>query len=336
MKEIPFKILTSIIGLIGYLFLAVGSGNSPSDKLEFVGRIENLQNKPVNNRLVIAYLNGKEVGRGKTHLGKYEAFEKFPNDGLFSVETPNNYELKELELDDTGYSNGSLGKVGSGMDLKLGSRTYVDFGTIQEGNDAVMWVNARKNVKYTVKVLPGEYESLPFDIQNGINKTVLSKSGKIVVVTDQGVPKVDIRDVSFTSQIEEIKIKEIDSPLNNCLGNSELRQRYTSSESYLHETNFNLQAKGKVRLPALWLLGIDLSTQLEGKYGFSEREFSSQTLEYEFIAKPRTNVNYKIIWYEVWQYGQVKVEAEEGLVTVPFKVKTKLKYIIETERKRCR
>ena len=345
MKTLFPKSLLTIIGLIVYSFLAVGTsmcGNdeelssAAEDRLEFIGRVQDQAGKPKNNRLVIVYLNGKEVGRSKTHLGKYDEIEEVPNDGLFFVNVPNSYELSEKELANPDLPIGSKGRLSSASDFKFGSITYLNFKTIVEGDDRVMWVNSRDNVKYTLKILPGEFETLPFDIQDERNKTVLTKSGKVVVVSNQGIPKTEIKDVVFKSKKEEVKLKEIDFPLNNCSGNSEIRQKYNKSESYLHETNFNIGMNAKGRAPALWLLGIDLTAYFETKYGFTEKEFSSETIEYEFKAKPRTNINYKIIWYEVWEHGEAKVVSDDGVISVPFKVKTSLKYEIKTERKSCK
>lgn len=344
MKNTLSKNLITIIGISIYAFMAVGTSTcgddgepltDAKDRLEFVGRVQDIVGKPKNNRLVIVYLNEKEIGRSKTQLGKYKEIEDVPNDGLFFVNVPNSYELSEKDLDPTGYSYGSKGRISSATSFKLGSITYLNFETIVEGQDKVMWVHARDNVKYTVKVLPEEFETLPLDIQNGSNPTVLTQSGKVVVVTNEGLPKTEVQDVVFKGNTEEVKLKEVDFPLNNCGGNSEIKQRYNKSESYLHETSFNIDGNARGRFPALWLLGIDLTTYFEAKYGFTEKEFSAETIEYEFTAKPRTNINYKIIWYEVWEHGEAKVNSEDGIVSVPFKVKTRLKYEIKTDRKSC-
>lgn len=345
MKSTTSKSFITVIGLSIYAFLAVGTSmceeekrlsTDAEDNLEFIGRVEDFTGNPKNNRLVLIYLNGKEIGRGKTQLGKYEAVEKVPNDGLFTIEVPNIYELSEKDLQNVDYQFGSTGVLSSATNLKMGGRTYIDFTSIKEGENKFMDVNTRKNVRYTIKALPEEFESLPLDIQNSNKSTILTKEGKVVVISDNGVPKTEVEDVKFTGEIEEVKLKEINFPLNNCGGNSEIRQRYNKTESYLHETNFNLGANVKRRyLPAL-LMGIDLTSYFEARFGFTEKEFSSEIIEYEFTAKPQTNINYKIIWNEIWEHGEAKVYSDDGLITVPFKVKTGLKYEIQAERNTCK
>ena len=339
------KSLATISGLLIYAFLAAGTSmceegeqlsSDPEDNIEFVGRVEGIDGNPKNNRLVLLYLNGKEIGRGKTALGKYEAIDKVPNDGLFTIDVPNIYELSEKELQADGHSLGSTGLITSVTQLKLGGRTYINVETISEGKDKLVDISSRKNVAYTVKVLPEDYESLPEDIKDESNSTVLSKDGNVVVVSDQGVPKTQIEDVVFSGNIEEVKLKEIDFPLNNCDGSSEIRQKYNKSESYLHEKSLDFGGEVKGRYLKALLVGIDLTSHFESRYGFTEREFSSEIIEYEFVAKPNTNINYKILWYELWEHGEAQVQSSEGIVTVPFKVKTGLKYEVQTEKNTCR
>ncbi|MEL6699923.1 MAG: hypothetical protein AAFP89_27115 [Bacteroidota bacterium] len=345
MKSLTLNLCLSVLGIIVYGLLAIGSygtdqlSDDPKEKLEFVGRVSDTLKNPKNNRLVIAYLNGKEVGRSQTELGKYDGIDKNPDDGLFILEVDNSYELTETELHSSAgvrpSSLGSKSSTSSLMEQKLWSRTYMNIGELNEGDWFNLNVKSRRNLSYSLKVLPGEIESLPLDLQNGDNPTVLTKDHEVVVVTNQGVPKQKVTDVVFTKETEEVKIKEIEFPINNCGGSSIAKQRYEKTESFLHEKSFNLNARVKARFPALWLLGIDLSPQLQMKYGFVEREFSEETIAVEFKSEPRTSTTYTIAWYEVWQHGVAKVESTEGIVSVPFKVKTKLKYEINSTKGRC-
>lgn len=320
-----------------YLLLAIGStdgcrSGKPMATLEFVGSVEN-DNVPLNDRLVIVHANGKEVGRSFSHLGKYEELSEVPDDGHFVVAIDNEYEVTRDELGLAG--TGTSSRVNNLMKLQLGNSAYLNFGALPEGGYKLLPIADRKNLAYSVYVVAGERRYLPPELLDERNTTVLTKDRNLLVVSrEKGVP-VNVQDVIFEGPEEMVKVRDLEFPFDNCRGSKEVQQRYYKTEAYLHETTYEQEASVKARVPLAWLAGLDISAQLKSKYGFYQKEMGQETIEYLFRVPRNQNVTYRITWYEVWQKGRAKVKTENGLLDVPFRVKTRMKYDITSDRERC-
>lgn len=196
-------------------------------------------------------------------------------------------------------------------------------------------IDKRKNLTYSIYVVPGESKYLPKDLLDENNTTILTEDEEVLVVSrDKGVP-VNIQDVVFNEKEEEVKVKDIEFPFDNCNGARDVNQRYFKTESFLHETKYDQEVTAKLRLPIAWLAGIDISTQLKSKYGFYQREMGQETIEYFFKVPKRKNVTYRITWFEIWKSGKAKVMTEEGIIEIPFKVKTRMRYDVSSKNRGC-
>lgn len=345
MRNLFSKLWVTCLGLAFYAWLAVGSSKcgdddgerkyaeKAKDRIEFVGRVTDSGGRPRNDRLVLVFKNGEEVGRSTSALGKYDKIEKVPNDGLFKIAFDNEYEITEVELKDIFYSFGSTSRTGSGS---IYNRTWIYFGQILEGRQKELKVTSRNNVTYTIKVIAGNFNSLPEDLRNDENSTMMDKDGSVVVVGPDGAPHLEPESVDFTGKIEEIKLRDILFPVDNCGGNSLISNSYSDVQSFVHETSFDIGFDAKAKYPSLSLAGINLTTQLKSRFGFSHREVSETIINTQFAAAPGSNVMHKLVWYEVWEHGTAVVRTDGGLVSLPFKVKTRLVYKLEAVKEKCK
>lgn len=321
------KLIKTIVVLIIYSTLATatwdGCGGKPSKsakrKLEFIGRVRSFQDDLLNDRLIILYLNGKEVGRDITHTSKYYT-DDVPNDGLFQIEVPNEYELSEKEIAERKYNTGIISTWKRIFKGHWGAVTFIDAGTPYEGITKEFIFPNRNNLKYSVKVMYSDFGALPREIRE-CEYTILSENGDISCPFGSNGP--DSTNLSLAN-IEDIKLKDVEIPLDNCGGNSQINQRYFESEKYTHEFNFSA--------------GIDagIFRRIQARLGITDKQESEQTIESNFIAKARNKVIYTITWYEVWQHGSITYKTERGVKAIPFKVKAKLRYEIKSKNVSCR
>jgi len=323
------KLTKTLLGLTFYMLLATATSpcngdepsNSPEGTLEFVGRVIKSEGLFLNDRLVILYLNGREVGRSITKTGKYYIDDK-PNDGLFQIIVPNEYELSEKEINDKQYKTGHLSTYQRGKEKCWGAATYINVGAGYEGLKYEYVFPDRSNLKYTAKIIYGDYGTIAKDIRECEGGTYLTDMDEVVcpLSTTTGRPE----DPLLTGQTEEIKIKEVEIPVDNCFGNTTISQRYSGGESFMHEINFSIGVTAGIL------------KRVQAKFGYSDKQESFQSIETNFTAKPKTKMIYKIAWYEVWQYGTIPIKTERETKNIPFKVKDKLVPKISSQIVSCR
>lgn len=122
-----------------YILLAIGSTDGcrdgkPMSNLDFVGIVEIYKDGvtvPLNDRLVIVYANGKEVGRSISNLGQFEPIDNVPDDGLFVVTVPNEYELTRDQVGKSG--TGTVSKKDNLIEMKIGNSMFLNIGERLEG-----------------------------------------------------------------------------------------------------------------------------------------------------------------------------------------------------------
>lgn len=316
----------TFVGAIIYLILATATSpcsreehsSSAVSKLEFVGRVKDDLGVFLNDRIVILYLNGREVGRDVTKTGKYYT-DNNPNDGLFQIIIPNQYELSEKEIAERGYSTGVLSTFKRGKKGYLGAATFILVGAGYEGEKYEFTFPTRNDLKYTVKIIYGDFGTVSRDIRECEGATYLTDLDEVVCPLGlDGTPGDPTE-----GEIEEIMLKEVEIPVDNCYGDTQISQNYTGSEKFVHEINFSMG------------VSTGLLKKVQAKFGFVDKEESYQSIETNFTAKARNRMVYKITWYEVWQYGTIPITTERETKNIPFKVKTKLKYKISSENIPC-
>lgn len=296
--------------------------------ISFVGKITNDNGDWINNRLVLVYLKNSEVGRAVSITGKPK-FNDVVTDGYFNVKTPNIYEINAMELLNE--------KASLNITHNLQSM-YISLGENKEGFAESFSLPSRK-LTYVVKILAGDISSLPPEmLQPG--STRLRDDGQIIValpgyVSANGTQTsgIFVQDISYAIKTEQVETNKLTVPINNCAGSVEVSQKYTQTQTFVHqytgEIGFNIGVE--IPLP-LWA---KLTPEFTAKYGFENGQVDTRTVEYNMAAAPGTNVIYIVTWSEVWESGAANVINGNDTIVVPFRVKTNLIYDIASEPRNC-
>ena len=330
MGSLIFPALLGIFTIIG-TFVAIGikvSNNFPRQNITFLGKITNVNKDWLNNRLVLVYLKNEEVGRNISAAGK-SGFTEIVTDGFFSVTIPNSYEITSSQMSN---DNMSLNIQHDLLSM------YVQLGEKHEGYIESFFVPSRK-LTYVVKILEGDINSLPLEmLQPG--STHLRDDGQIIVALPGSISAdgtqtsgIFVQDISYATKTEQVETNKLTVPINNCAGSVEVSQKYTQTQTFVHqytgEVGFNIGVE--IPLP-LWM---KLTPEFTAKYGFENGQVDTRSVEYNMAAAPGTNVVYIVTWSEVWESGAANVLNGNDTIVVPFRVKTNLIYDIASEPRTC-
>lgn len=146
-------------------------------EIVFAGKVVDEETEEwLNDYLAIAFLNGQEIGRGHSALGKFAQSREGVHDGLFTVRVPNTYELT------TGHHFTQRGNhsftmlAGQGM---MGNTAYLYhwFDQLSPGNIVRIQVLDKK-IEYALVLLPLPASQLSVDILNG--PVTLTADGRIL------------------------------------------------------------------------------------------------------------------------------------------------------------
>lgn len=129
-----------------------------------------------NERLVVLYLNGQEVGRTITGVGESDLSEEGITDGYFAIEIPNTYEIPENRFDFTGF------EVKTDRSI-LPSRQTIWFGNMVEGGLYEIPVPV-KNLSYFIKIFATNITYLPTEILEE-GSTRLTEDHEVVLALER-------------------------------------------------------------------------------------------------------------------------------------------------------
>lgn len=315
-----------------------------------------------NNRLVLAFLNGREAGRAISSLSvfptpfqiltggaKESSSSDGLNDGIFQIAVNNDYGLTLANLQE---EKGLPVSFFSGMstDNSLFNHTvdpnidYTFLGTWlgETYENAVLRVPIKqKNIEYAIKVVEGDSSTLPQALLAPGN-TSLEEDGSIVVSLEDdptGVSNlgssdnIDIRSVDYEISVENIEVNKVTVPINNCGGSTRVSQTYSQSQTYIREYQLDAEASVGLEIPLpLWLR---LIPELSLRYGFQQGQVDTKTVEYEMAAEAGTSLVYTISWQEVWESGQAEAGSGDDLIIVPFRVRSDMIYALDSESIPC-
>jgi hypothetical protein len=346
-KNISIIIFVVIILLCTscYFILKIGlprltASKKPSDYIAFSGQVIDPNTKEWNNnRLVLLFLQGEEIARTKTSLRKVAGNDLGATDGAFFIEANNKYQLSQYLL----YSENLK------YDFKQERRwrwplgrnntiVYYWLGQIGEGDTIRIPIKSKK-IEYVLKILEGDISSLPSEIlQKG--STRLLEDGRIVValpgsVATEGTQTsgIFVQDISYATRIEQIVTNKLTVPINNCAGSVEVSQKYTQTQTFVHQYTSEIGFSIGIEIPLpLWS---KLTPEFQAKYGFENGQIDSRSIEYNMAAAPGTNVIYIITWSEIWESGAANVINGNDTIIVPFRVKTGLMYGVSSEPGTC-
>lgn len=298
-------------------------------ELLFTGKVVNgdATNWP-NERLVVLYLNGQEVGRTVTEVGGNDLSEEGTTDGFFAIEIPNTYEIPENRFDFTGFEVKTDRSV-------LPSRQTIWFGNMVEGGLYEVPVPI-KNLSYFIKIFATNTAYLPPEmLEEG--STRLTADNEVVLALDweEGEFSADnrilIQDVQPNVSQETIEINREIFSIENCQGNSVLSQTTGATQTFYHEYETEVTATASVDLP----IKLPVLLELQARYGFVQGQVNSKEVSFNMEAQPGTNVTYTLIWLETWESGVAIVEAESEVIEVPFRVRKSVAYDISSEASAC-
>jgi hypothetical protein len=96
--------------------------------------------------------------------------------------------------------------------------------------------------------------------------------------------------------LEAIDFEEF--PLNNCSGNAPFRVTETRSKTTWHEVDVDIEGEAG--------LEFILTLRLGSVYGVKDGELKEQSYKLVFEVAPKSFIVYTVIWYNVWQEGEIK------------------------------
>ncbi|MFL5627374.1 MAG: hypothetical protein ACJ788_17500 [Ktedonobacteraceae bacterium] len=311
----------------------------PASEIVFAGKIVNSTTREwPNNRLVLVFLKGKEVGRAVTTVGAFSESNRGTHDGLFIIRVRNIYRLKPDDFTSADNQSFPFQRDRAGRF----SRDYIYqwFDELEEGNRISILIPS-KNAQYSILSIPGDVSALPPEIMRA-GSAELKADNQIVVSmpapeSTPGASSTDLRvqGVTYNQKTETIETNKLTIPINNCGGSSKITRDQMYTQSFLHTYSVEADAGvgAELSLPGGWTtLLLDLQT----KYGFQQNQFEAKTESYHMEAEPGTNQVYVITWQEVWESGTAQVVKGSDVITIPFRVKTNLISSVDSSRMDCK
>ena len=336
-----------VLGLYNLLRWIFPKSFTPTpQQIIFAGRITNQgTGEWPNDRLVLLFVKGKEVGRSITKLGEFVGSGQGIHDGLFVVTIPNTYGLRTDSF--------KISKK-TGLDFNQPSRLlffrapymYHWFEGVPDDGVLHMPVPS-KNLEYIVKVLPSDVKSLPQPLLVA-GVTELKSDNSIVVAlanattpqgdskpgSSSGEERASVRKVNYAPGVENVEINKLTIPINSCGGSSKLTQEFSQSQTFIHEYRGEIGGNvgGSLPLPFKF---INLQVELQAKYGFEQGQIDSRTVSYRMEAEPGRNLVYAITWKEVWESGIADMVVGKDTINIPFRIKTNLIYEVNSTQLSC-
>lgn len=329
-----FVILGAIIGSIVFGASSWIIRSTATENITFSGKVVNPSTGDWNNnRLIIVFKNSKEVARTTSAQGEFSGNGQGIIDGLFVVKVPNEYRLTLKELPNFSMRRASEEFWNPGMTI------YSWVPEVQEGNNVTVYIEP-KNITYIIQVLDGDISTLPSEIVNGVTEL---RGGQIVVASQnstdssgvQNDNNVIVNDVQYATKTEMVGVNTIlpINVLNNCDGTVEVSQKYTQTQTFIHQYMGEVGMTIGAEIP----IGVwgKILPSIQAKYGFENGQVDTISIEYLTAAAPGTSVAYIVTLKEVWESGVANVINGGTPTQVPFRVKTNLVYEITSQPRTC-
>jgi len=331
----------TIVGGLVYLLFWVPeqfTDPAPTRQLVLAGKVVNSQTGEwPNNRLVLVFLNGKEIARSTTAMGSFSRSRQGIHDGLFVVQIDNAYRLARDSF--------LKGEDGKPFFQRPGlGDLYHWFPEFEEGGLVVIPVPS-KNLTYAVKVLTGDVASLPQAILTPGSAQLRGTNNIVISLADaspaQMPPagsaidtRVSVQGTSYEKSTQTIETNKVTVPINNCGGSAPVVQQFVQSQTFIHEYRMEAGAGAgvSVSLPVGWA---KLVFELQAKYGFEQGQIDTRTVGTTLEAAPGTNQVYVVTWKEVWEAGTANVLVGNDSLVIPFRVRTNLIYSIDSNKLGC-
>lgn len=336
----------SLIGGLSFIFLLAITANNIHHRsnprwIIFAGKVVNDKTGEwPNDRLILAYLKGKEVGRD---LSKTSEFIRSLGvlDGGFAIPISNTYQLRLRE--DT--FKIAKDKITTGYISNNAYNGIYIWLEVAEGSQVEINVPA-KNLTYIIKSIAGDKSSLPPQLLVA-GSTHLNKDNQILVafsedetgqpqnILPQSIPNIE--NIRYNTERETIPMSDVRTEhLNNCGGSGVLRRDLSYIKSIIHEYQIEVSGQAGVEIPVpIPIIQPKLFAALQAKYGFEQGEIETKIEEYHLEAEPGTNQEYVITAKEVWESGAAQVIIDTDVITIPFRVRTDLIYDVASQKLNC-
>jgi hypothetical protein len=303
-------------------------------EIVFAGKVVNPSNGEwTNNRVVLVFLKSKEIARATTSTMEYVGFKVIqfadPNappidvtacmmnpqacglninqnrldgglgisDGIFVLRVPNTY---ELNLENLGMPINEAPFVQINEDDEQNRfGTWID--PFNEGDTHEFYIPS-KNIRYVLKVLPGDISQLPAEIQQP-GSIALMEGNRLIAVDPNNTestsePVESNSQTSFTELIEEVKEQppEIYS-YNNCLGSVDITHEIISTN--IQEITNTTGGKFGVELPVTtWFKFV---TDIEKQYSIKNQEIKMNSIT--LVVPPGENIEFSVVMKQTWVRG---------------------------------
>lgn len=349
--------------------LATEMSSRPYDGITFAGKVVNPETGEwENNRLVLLFLKSKEIARTTSSTTEYTGMIadtnppptlepglsiadgctqgtlqgsicgdypiRFDNglglaDGVFILQIPNTYQLSGNRVGAPLTDLPFIQVREEGGTEVLG--TWID--SFAEGDTREFYVPS-KNLRYILKVLPGDLSLLPAEIQEPGSIALLD--GNRLVAVDPNAPESTPQSAISNSQarFEQIteQITEFPAtifPLNNCGGGAEIKQEIT--QAYIHEIIDESNIKFGIELPLTdWL---KIIFEVEKHYGISDKEIT--TYSTTLTVPAGQNVEYTVIRKQTWESG-VAIVNDGVEISAPYRIlKSETYEVTNSQQKSC-
>jgi len=319
----------------------------PADGIVFAGKVINPNTGEwTNGRLVLLFLQSKEINRVITSTGEYDARilpsqqERLDGglgvtDGLFILRITNTY---KLSLENAGIPAENMPFV-LVYDTNIGGWTHADglaawIDPFYEGNSRDFYIPS-KNIHYTLVVLSGDVSQLPAEIQQPGSLALLD--GNRLVAVDPNAP-APTPQPAFSNNLADFQqvtedVQEFPPaifPINNCGGAADVKQEIT--QTYIHEIIDESRQKLGIELPVLdWLT---IVAEIERHYGISDREITTYTTTLTVPAGQ--NIQYTVVRKQIWETGVAAVTSNGVQISAPYRIlKSETFEVANSEQKSC-
>ncbi len=329
-----FTIIGAIIGSAAFGLSYWIIRSTATQNIMFVGKVVNPSTGDWNNnRLIIVFKNNKEVARTTSAQGEFSGNRQGIIDGLFVVKVPNEYRLTLKELPNFSMRRASEEFWNPGMTI------YSWVPEVQEGNNVTVYIEP-KNITYIIQILDGDISTLPSEIVNGVTEL---RGSQIVVASQNSTDSTGVKndnniivnDVQYATKTEMVGVNTIlpINVLNNCDGTVEVSQKYTQTQTFIHQYMGEVGMTIGAEIP----IGVwgKILPSIQAKYGFENGQVDTISIEYLTAAAPGTSVAYIVTLKEVWESGVANVINGGTPTQVPFRVKTNLVYEITSQPRTC-
>ncbi|HSB66545.1 MAG TPA: hypothetical protein VLD65_08195 [Anaerolineales bacterium] len=324
---------------ISILFVFISGCSLPPREFIIAGVVGN-GDISLNDRLVVVFLDGNEVGRDVSHTGTFK-----PNDittvGLFRVTVPNQHLVAQDEFSDPFQVHKREIYLWFDQKLPENQWNYIKYLTVQEDN-----MTDRK-IAYSVYVFAGQITELPESIRSDKNRISVNNNGDgfiavpIPTATPTSIPTQRVEEgwtvVAINGgETSAEYVYTLTQPYNNCTGNETLKAEFRKEHKFIHEivTENTLSIDGSIKI--LDVVELGLIPKIESKYGYKEGEEDTVSILLQAEAKPGTIQTYYIDIQEIWEGGSVALRNRDGTeTTMPFKVKVTGSYSIRAVTQVC-